>query len=86
MAGFLLECVAGFVGNRMSPLLRDAMLAAVLTGTRIDELCSIRAGDVALTGNVPTIDIKGSKTEAARRIVPVHPDLVAHVIAFGGIV
>ena len=53
------------------------MRAALLTGTRIDELCSIRIRDLKLTGAVPYIDLRGSKTAAARRHVPIHPDLMA---------
>jgi integrase len=55
------ELVALLTAPGVSPLLRDAMLAALLTGTRIEELCSIRAGEVKLTGDVPLIDPQGLK-------------------------
>jgi integrase len=52
------------------------MRCALLTGCRIDELFSIRVGDLRLTEAIPYIDLKGSKTEAARRTIPIHPDLM----------
>ncbi len=51
----------------VSPLLKDAMRVALLTGARIEELCGIRVGDVKLEGPIPFIDLRGQKTEAARR-------------------
>jgi len=66
----------------VSPLLRDGMRCALLTGARIEELFSIRVGDLKLTPGrdgqeaILYIDLKGSKTEAARRTIPIHPDLM----------
>jgi integrase len=50
--------------------------SALLTGARIEELFSIRVGDLRLAEATPYIDLKGSKTEAARRTIPIHPDLM----------
>jgi integrase len=73
------ELTALLTAPGTSPLLHDAMLAALLTGTRIEELCSIRVADLDLAAPIPFIDLKGSKTEAARRVVPLHPDLMGMV-------
>jgi integrase len=70
------ELVALLAAEDVSPLLRDGMRCALLTGTRIEELFSIRVGDLKLTEAIPYIDLKGSKTEAARRTIPIHPDLM----------
>jgi integrase len=70
------ELAALLTAEDTSPLLRDGMRCALLTGTRIEELFSIRVGDLKLTEAIPYIDLKGSKTEAARRTIPVHPDLM----------
>jgi hypothetical protein len=68
------ELVALLTAEDTSPLLKDGMRCALLTGTRIEELFSIRVGDLRLTEAIPYIDLKGSKTEAARRTIPIHPD------------
>jgi integrase len=70
------ELAALLTAEDTSPLLRDGMRCALLTGTRIEELFSIRVGDLKLTEAIPYIDLKGSKTEAARRTIPIHPDLM----------
>lgn len=58
-------------GNAPSAALRDAMLIAALSGMRVEEICCVRVGDIK--GDL--IDLKGTKTAAARRVVPVHVDL-----------
>jgi integrase len=70
------ELVALLTADGVSPLLRDGMRCALLTACRIEELFSIRVGDLKLSGPIPYIDLKGSKTEAARRAIPIHPDLM----------
>jgi integrase len=70
------ELAALLTAEDTSPLLRDGMRCALLTGARIEELFSIRVGDLKLTEAIPYIDLKGSKTEAARRTIPIHPDLM----------
>jgi integrase len=61
------EITALFAGSP-SPVLRDAMMIAALSGMRIEELCSVRVGDI----ESDLIDLKGTKTVAAQRIVPIH--------------
>lgn len=51
--------------------LRDLMLLAALSGMRIEEACSLTVGQCA--GDV--FDVRGTKTRAARRKVPIHPGL-----------
>lgn len=58
-----------------SVALKDAMHIAALSGMWIEEICRVRVGDIR--GDL--IDLKGTKTAAARRIVPIHADLSATV-------
>ena len=51
--------------------LRDLMHLAALSGMRIEEACSLTVGQCA--GGV--FDVRGTKTKAAKRKVPIHPDL-----------
>lgn len=51
--------------------LRDLMHLAALSGMRIEEACSLTVGQCG--GGV--FDVRGTKTKAAKRKVPIHPDL-----------
>jgi integrase len=56
-------------------------LIALFTGLRLNEACSLQVEDVVTRDGVPVIlvrpgDGKRIKTASARRIVPVHPELV----------
>lgn len=51
--------------------LRDLMHVAALSGMRIDEACSLTVGQCA----EGIFDVRGTKTKAAKRKVPIHPDL-----------
>ncbi len=55
--------------------LRDLMALAALSGMRIAEACSLTVGQCA----EGIFDVRGTKTRAARRKVPIHPDLQALV-------
>jgi integrase len=56
-----------------SPVLRDAIVLLALGGMRCEELARMRVGDLKdLTGPLPWVDLKGSKTAAARRSLPIH--------------
>jgi integrase len=70
------ELVALLSAEDVSPLLRDGMRCALLTACRIEELFNIRVGDLRLNEPIPYLDLKGSKTDAARRTIPIHPDLM----------
>lgn len=55
--------------------MRDLMALAALSGMRIAEACSLTVGQCA----EGIFDVRGTKTKAARRKVPIHPDLQALV-------
>lgn len=55
--------------------MRDLMALAALSGMRIAEVCSLTVGQCA----EGIFDVRGTKTKAARRKVPIHPDLQALV-------
>lgn len=54
--------------------LMDSVLIMIYTGCRINELLSIKTEDVHLEER--WIDLRGTKTKAARRIVPIHKKLI----------
>jgi len=56
----------GPIGGRVLP---DLMRLALLTGCRLDELCSLKAADV----RDGALSITAGKTDAAVRAVPIHP-------------
>ena len=63
----------------------NAMLALIYTGLRVMELGELKAADVHLDERY--IDLRGTKTPAARRIVPIHKDvapILAALMADGG--
>jgi integrase len=54
-------------------LLGDAIRLLALGGMRCEELARMRVGDLQdLNTPLPWVDLKGSKTEAARRSLPIH--------------
>lgn len=52
----------------------NAMLVLLYTGMRVMELGELKAADVHLDERY--IDLRGTKTPAAKRIVPIHKDIV----------
>jgi integrase len=58
--------------NHASPVLKDAMTILALSGLRVEELARMKIADLQLDHPIPHIDLKGSKTAAARRLVPIH--------------
>lgn len=52
--------------------LADLIQLAAYTGARIEELCSLRISEVT----EQAIEIKGSKTRAGNRIIPIHLDIL----------
>lgn len=46
------------------------------TGGRADELCSLIKDDVRERNGIPYLAIRGTKTENAPRVVPIHSDLI----------
>ena len=63
----------------------NAMLVLIYTGMRVMELGELKAADVHLDERY--IDLRGTKTPSARRIVPIHKDIapvLATLLADGG--
>jgi integrase len=59
-------------------LLGDAIRLLALGGMRCEELARMRVGDLQdLDTLTPWVDLKGSKTEAARRSLPIHSQAVS---------
>jgi len=58
------------IGPRYGGAIRDLLRLGLMTGARLDELCELQAADVDLKER--TISIRQGKTEAARRVIPVH--------------
>ena len=52
----------------------DSLLVMIFTGVRIGELLDIRVSDVHLEER--WIEVKGTKTKAAQRIVPIHQKII----------
>jgi integrase len=57
---------------RWTAILHDLVRLALVTGARLDELCSLELRDVQKLNDGWWIDIRQGKTEAAKREVPVH--------------
>jgi integrase len=57
----------------------NAMLVLIYTGMRVMELGELKAADVHLDERY--IDLQGTKTKSAKRIVPIHKDIVPVVEA-----
>jgi len=71
---FLHEC-ATLKGDEQ---LANLILFGAYTGARIEELCSIRCKDIDLKSM--SIRITDSKTEAGRRIIPIHSQLRDRIV------
>ena len=53
-------------------LLGDAVRLLALGGMRCEELARMRVGDLHLAEGTPWVDLKGTKSDAARRPLPIH--------------
>jgi integrase len=68
------ELVTLFSGNPTYPTLREVMALALYTGARINEICSLRQGDIRFERGTAYVRIYRSKTTAGVRILGVgHP-------------
>ena len=76
----LIKVLSGRYTPRYTDTLHDLTRLALVTGARLDELCALKVGDVHKRDDGWWISIRGGKTEAAVREVPVHDD-AAHVLA-----
>jgi integrase len=75
----LVKVLSGFYTPRFTATLHDLVRLALVTGARLDELCSLKVGDVHERADGWWITVVEGKTEAAKRDVPVH-DSAAHVL------
>lgn len=55
--------------------LADLILLGAYTGSRIEQLCNLKAEDVITQDGIPCFNFLKGKTEAATRVVPIHPAL-----------
>jgi integrase len=75
------ELAALLSAERASPMLRDAMTILALSGMRVEELARLRVGELRdLKGKLPYIGLQGTKTQAALRDVPIHPDALPIIV------
>jgi integrase len=75
----LVKVLSGTFTPRYNTILHDLMRLALVTGARLDELCTLKATDVHKREEGWWIEIQQGKTKAAVRKVPVH-DSAAHVL------
>lgn len=64
--------------------LADLILLGAYTGCRIEQLCQLRVEHIIKEDGVPSFNFLGGKNRAAKRIVPIHPAILAlvdHLIA-----
>jgi integrase len=67
--------------NHASPMLRDAMTILALSGMRTEELSRLRASDLKdLGGKLPYVALRGTRTAAAHRDVPIHPEALQIIL------
>lgn len=57
----------------------DLILFGIYTGLRINEICLLRKKDVISIDGIACLDVKGTKTDAAERLVPIHSMLLPKV-------
>lgn len=75
----LVKVLSGYYTSRYTDTLHDLVRLALVTGARLDELCSLKLSDVHERADGWWITIREGKTEAALRDIPVH-DSAAHVL------
>lgn len=61
------------------PRIHDLVLIGMYSGLRINEICLLKKTDIIKVDGVDCLDVRGTKTTAARRIVPVHSRLITRV-------
>jgi integrase len=90
----LIKVLSGHATPRYTETIHDLVRLALVTGARLDELCSLKVGDVHERADGWWISIREGKTAAAVRDIPVHAS-AAHVLTrckglrgfiFGGLV
>ena len=72
---------AGLARGSSGPMLRDAVTILALSGMRVEELARMKVADLRdLAGSIPYVALQGTKTAAARRDVPIHPQSLAIIL------
>lgn len=75
----LVKLLAGEMTPQYTTTLHDLVRLALVTGARLDELCSLQAADAVELKDGWWLKISEGKTQAAVREVPIH-DSAAHVV------
>jgi integrase len=75
----LLKVLSGNYTARYATILHDLARLALVTGARLEELCSLKTSDVRRREDGLWISIREGKTDAAVRDIPIH-DSAAHVL------
>jgi len=75
----LVKVLSGHYTERYATTLHDLVRLALVTGARLDELCSLKVSDAHERSDGWWITISSGKTEAAVRDIPVHAS-AAHVL------
>ena len=75
----LVKVLSGHATPRYTDTLHDLVRLALVTGARLDELCSLKVSDAHKHPDGWWLSIREGKTEAAVRDIPVH-DSAAHVL------
>ena len=64
-----------------SPMLWDAIIVLALSGMRVEELARLKVGELRdLKRKLPYIGLQGTKTQAALRDVPIHPNALPIIL------
>jgi integrase len=75
----LIKVLRGATTPRYTTIIHDLVRLALVTGARLDELCSLKVGDVNKREDGWWITIREGKSEAALRDIPLHNSVV-HVL------
>lgn len=59
--------------------INDLILFGMYSGLRVNEICMLRKTDLVSVDGVSCFDVKGTKTDAAARLVPIHSKLADRV-------
>lgn len=75
----LIKILTGSYTPRYTEIFRDLVKLALVTGARLDELCSLKVGDVQQREDGWWLIIREGKSKAALRDIPLH-DSATHIV------
>lgn len=75
----LVALLSGSYTNQYNVVLHDLIRLALATGARLNELCSLKKGDVEQRTDGWWITVRAGKTDAAIRSIPIHSS-VEHIL------